>query len=442
MPAQPPILSQRYPGESILALRRDPIALFRRAAQECGDIVQIPMSSQPVYLINHPDIIKDVLVTKAKQFKKGRGLERAKMLLGEGLLTSEEPRHQRQQRLMQPAFHRQRIAAYGEAMTRSSQRTALRWQDGETKDISVEMMRLTLAIVGKTLFDTEIEWESEEIGQAMVEVIALFHWLLLPLPEFLGKLPFPVVRRAHKARARLDATIYRLIAEHRASGDRGDMLSMLLLSQDESDGQGMTDLQVRDEAMTLFVAGHETTANALTWAWYLLSQNPNAEAKFHEEIDTVVAGQDPTVDDLPQLTYTRRVFAESLRIYPPAWVIGRRVLTEYAVQDYVLPAGAIVLPSQAVTHLDARFFPDPFRFDPDRWAPEVEAERPKFSYFPFGGGPRTCIGEQFSWMEGILTLATIGRSWRLRHEPGHRVVTQPIITLRPRYGMKMILERR
>jgi len=442
MSSQPPVLPQRFPGECLLALRRDPIALFRRAAARYGDIVQLPLGKHPVYLINHPDLIKDVLVTRQKQFKKGRGLERAKMLLGEGLLTSEGERHLRQRRLVQPAFHRNRVAAFGDSMTLYSRQTGERWRDGETLDMSVEMMRLTLAIVGKTLFDTEVEEEAAEIGGAMEEVIALFRLLLLPLPDFFEKLPLPVVRRARVARALLDAKIGRLITEHRASGDRGDLLSMLLLSQDEEDGESMNDVQVRDEAMTLFLAGHETTANALTWTWYLLSQNPEAERKFHEEIDSVLGGRIPTMDDLESLPYTRRVFAESLRIYPPAWVIGRRILTDYEVRGYVLKANSIVLPSQAVTHLDERFFPDPHRFDPDRWTPEAEAERPKFAYFPFGGGPRTCIGEQFSWMEGILTLATLGQMWRPRLVPGHRVVTQPIITLRPRYGMQMTLVRR
>jgi len=441
MTPQPPVLPQRFPGECLLAFRRDPIALFRRAAER-GDVVRLPLSRHPVYLINHPDLIKDVLVTRHKQFKKGRGLERAKMLLGEGLLTSEGDLHLRQRRLVQPAFHRERIAAYGEAMTFYSGQIGARWRDGATIDMAGEMMRLTLAIVGKTLFDTEIQSEADEIGGAMGEVIALFQLLLLPLPDFLENLPLPVVRRARKARARLDRTIYRLIAEHRAGDDRGDLLSMLLLARDEYDGGHMTDRQIRDEAMTLFVAGHETTANALTWTWYLLSQNPSAEAKFHAEVDTVLAGRMPTAADLPRLPYTRRVFAESLRLYSPAWVVGRRALTDYAVQNYLLPAGSIVLPSQAVTHLDARFFPDPYKFDPDRWTPEAEAARPKFAFFPFGGGPRVCIGEQFAWMEGILTLATLAQKWRPRLAPSQQVATQPIITLRPKYGMQMILERR
>ena len=443
MTRRPPRLPQRYPGQALVQFRRDPIAYLRRAASECGDVVRVPVSRSPIFLLNHPDLIKDVFVTRQRQFKKGKGLERIKKLLGEGLLTSEGDFHLRQRRLMQPAFHRQRVAAYGQAMTHFAAQTRDRWRDGEILDVAEEMMRLTLAIVGKTLFNAEIESEAGEIGGAMAEVISLFHVLMLPFADHLERLPLPPVRRFRAARARLDATVYRLIAEHRASGgDRGDLLSMLLLAQDEEGGERMTDEQIRDEAMTLFLAGHETTANALTWTWYLLSQNPDVEANLHSELDAVLAGRLPTADDLPQLPYTRRVFAESLRLYPPAWIVGRRVLEDYDANGYVLPAGAIVLLAQSVTHADPRFFPDPERFDPDRWTPEAEAARPKFSYFPFGGGPRVCIGEGFAWMEGILLLAILGQSWRLRLAPGQIVATQPIVTLRPRFGMRMRLGRR
>ena len=443
MDSQPPVFPQRFPGQALLLFRRDPIAYLRRATSECGDIVRLPLSRHPVYLVNDPDMIRDVLVTHQKQFKKGRGLEQIKRLLGEGLLTSEGEFHLRQRRLMQPAFHRQRVAAYAEAMTRYAAQTRERWRDGETLDVHAEMMRLTLAIVGKTLFGAEVEAEAAEIDGALGEVIGLFHLLQLPFSDLLERLPLPAVRRFRSARARLDATIYRLIARHRATGeDRGDLLSMLLAARDEEDGGRMSDEQVRDEALTLFLAGHETTANAMTWTWYLLSQHPEVEARFHAELDDALAGRMPTEADLPRLPYTRRVFSESLRLYPPAWIIGRRLLTGYAMGGYTLAARSIVLPCQAVTHRDPRFWPDADRFDPDRWTPEAEASRPKFAFYPFGGGPRVCIGEQFAWMEGILLLAAIGQSWRLRLAPDQRVATQPIVTLRPRYGMRMRLESR
>jgi len=443
MNEQPPVLAQRFPGHALLLFRRDPIAVLRRAAAEYGDVVRLPLSKHPVYLVNHPDLIKGVLVTHQKQFKKGRGLEQIKRLLGEGLLTSEGEFHLRQRRLMQPAFHRQRVAAYAESMTFYAVQARERWQEGETRDMHAEMMRLTLSIVGKTLFGAEVEAEAAEIDGALGEVIGLFRLLQLPYSDLLERLPLPAVRRFRAARARLDATIYRLIARHREVGeDRGDLLSMLLAARDEDDGGRMSDEQVRDEALTLFLAGHETTANAMTWTWHLLSQHPDVEARFHAEIDAALAGRTPAADDLPRLPYTRRVFSESLRCFPPAWVVGRRLLSDYDMGGYTLPARSIVLLCQSVTHQDPRFWPDPDRFDPDRWTPEAEAARPKFAFFPFGGGPRVCIGEQFAWMEGVLLLAALGQKWRLRLAPGQVVAAQPIITLRPKYGMRMLVESR
>jgi cytochrome P450 len=235
-----------------------------------------------------------------------------------------------------------------------------------------------------------------------------------------------------------------MIRERRATGeDRGDLLSMLLLAQDtEGDGTSMSDLQLRDEALTIFLAGHETTANALTWTWYLLSQHPDVEARLHAEIDSSLRGRLPTFDDLPQLPYTRMVLAESMRLYPPAWAIGRRAIKPFEAGGYTIPAGSVILMSQYIMHRDARFFPEPERFDPERWTQAAQAERPKFSYFPFGGGARVCIGEQFAWMEGILLLATLAQHWQMRLVPDHVVDLQPLITLRPKHGMRMTLVRR
>ena len=398
----PPGPRQRFPGQNLLRFRRDAIGFLRRLAHDYGDIVSFRLTGPPMTLLSHPDHIRDVLVTHARGFAKGRGLERSKRLLGEGLLTSEGDFHRHQRRLIQPAFHRRRIETYGLVMADCAEQVSDRWQDGQTVDMSAEMMRLTLAIVGRTLFDTHIEAEAGEIGAALSEAIHLFHVLMLPGAETLEKLPLPFVRRFREARARLDAVIYRLIAEHRASGeDRGDLLSMLLSAQDE-DQSRMTDAQVRDEAMTLFLAGHDTTANALTWTWFLLSENPAVAATLHAELDAALLDRTPTVDDLPRLPYTRAVLAESMRLYPPAWIIGRRALADYPVGGYVVPQGSIVILAQVVTHTDPRWFPDPLRFDPSRWTTgEAQAARPN-AYFPFGGGPRICIGEQFAWMEGTL----------------------------------------
>lgn len=424
--------------------RRDPLRFLLDSAGEYGDIVYLKFGPQTVYLLNHPDYIKDVLVTNNRNFVKSRGLEMAKKFLGESLLTSEGEFHRRQRRLAQPAFHRQRINGYAAVMTHYAARTRQGWRSGETLDIWQEMMRLTLAIVGKTLFDADVEAEAPEIGAALTNVMQLFERITNPFGGLLDKLPLPGNFRWLKAKQRLDSTIYRIINERRAAGvDRGDLLSMLLLAQDEEgDGGSMTDVQLRDEAMTLFVAGHETTANALTWTWYLLSQHPEVEAKLHEEVDAVLAGKLPTADDVARLRYTEMVFAESMRLYPPAWTLGRRVLNDYDAGGYVVPAGSIVLMSQWVMHHDPRYYPEPFRFDPERWIPEAREARPKFSYFPFGGGPRVCIGEQFAWMEGALLIAVIAQQWKMRLAPDQLVEPKAMITLRPRYGMRMIVEAR
>ncbi len=432
------------PGANFIAIRRDPIRFLTGLAEQYGDLVYFKLGPQPVFLLNNPDYIRDALVTHNRNFMKGEGLQRAKRLLGEGLLTSEGEFHLRQRRLAQPAFHRQRIAGYAATMVEYAARTRDEWRAGETRDIAREMMRLTLAIAGKTLFDADVESEADEIGEALTTTFALFNRVSLPFAQWLDRLPLPATKRFQKARQRLDSTIYRIINERRAAAvDRGDLLSMLIAARDdEGDGTGMTDEQLRDEAMTIFLAGHETTANALTWTWYLLSQHPEVAARFHAEIDEALKGRLPSAEDFPRLRYTEMVLAESMRLYPPAWLIGRRALSDYQINGYRIPARSILLLSQFVTHHDARFFPDPFRFDPERWTPEARESRPKFSYFPFGGGPRLCIGEHFAWMEGVLVLATIAQRFRMRLAPGHPVEMQPLVTLRPKHGMKLILEAR
>ena len=422
--------------------RKDPPGYLQKVTQEYGDIVYLPLGRQHIYHLAHPDAIRDVLVTNQHKFKKSRMLERAQLLLGEGLLTSEGEYHRRQRRLMQPAFHRERLAGYASVMTDRTAAARDGWQPGQHFDVMQEMMRLTLAIVTRALFSANVDSEADEIGTALTQVFDLFEVIMMPFSELLEKLPLPAMRRFKRARKRLDETIYRMIAERRASGrDAGDLLSMLLLAQDEEGSGGMTDTQVRDEALTLFLAGHETTADALTWAWYLLSQNPRAEAVFHAELDRVLAGRLPSLEDLPQLRYTESLFAETLRLYPPAWGMGRRALEDYRVGEFMIPARSVILMSPYVVQRDPRWYPDPLEFRPERWFQEDPA-RPKFAYFPFGGGARVCIGERFAWMEGALILAAMGQRWRLRMEPGHRVATQARITLRPRYGMRMIAEAR
>jgi cytochrome P450 len=445
IPRRPPGPPSKLLRPNFLIFRRDPLSFMDQVARAYGDIVYFKLGPQDVYFLNHPDFIKDVLVTHHQSFIKGRALQRSKRLLGEGLLTSEGEFHRRQRRLAQPAFHRQRIASYASVMTDYSARVMGRWRDGETLDISQEMMRLTLAIVGKTLFDADVEAEAQEIGAALTVVMDLFDTLLMPFSELLEKLPLPQNKRFKKARERLDATIYRIIKEHREGGeDHGDLLSMLLLAQDEEDrrGGGMTDEQVRDEAMTIFLAGHETTANALTWTFYLLSQHADVEARLHEELDQVLGGRTPLMDDVARLPYTEMVLTEAMRLYPPAWAVGRLAVRDHEVGGYVVPGGSLVLLSQYAMHHDARFFPAPERFDPLRWTTEARESRPQFSYFPFGGGPRRCIGEGFAWMEGILLISTLARKWRMRLVPEQRVEVRPVITLRPKHGMRMTISHR
>jgi cytochrome P450 len=441
----PPSLKRKFFGASFLTFHRDRLGFLQTAAKECGDITYFKLGAQEVYFLNHPDYVKDVLVTHQGSFIKGRALQRGKRLLGEGLLTSEGEFHRRQRRLAQPAFHRGRVNAYGRSMIEYAERTALRWRNGETLDISQEMMRLTLSIVGKTLFDADVEAEAQEIGAALTDVMELFNAMLLPFSELLEKLPLPQNRRFQRAKDRLDATIYRMIEERRRSGeDHGDLLSMLLLAQDEEgDGRGMTDEQVRDEALTIFLAGHETTANALTWTWYLLSQHPAVESKLHQELDEVFReNRAPEVEDVPRLRYTEMVLAEAMRLYPPAWAIGRLSIKDEEIGGYLIPARSLVLLSPFVMHRDERYFTDATRFDPERWTPEARENRPTYSYFPFGGGQRRCIGEGFAWMEGILLIAALARKWRMRLVPNHPIEMNPTITLRPKHGMRMTVERR
>ena len=442
-PTLPPTQPMNWLDRRFPMLRRDRIE-FLSAQAALGDVTTFRMGPARVYFINHPDLVRDVLVVNAHKFIKGRALQRARTLLGDGLLTSEGESHLRQRRMMQPAFHRLRIAEYARAMTEYADKMAASWSDDDVRDIDREMMRLTLQIVAKTLFDANVENDADDVGRSLTTIVEMFNLLLLPFSEVLEKLPFPQSIRFKRARNTLDKIIYKIIDERRASGeDRGDLLSMLLLAQDETDGSAMTDEQIRDESMTLFLAGHETTANALTWTWYLLSQNPEKEAKFHAEIDAVLAGRIPTIDDVPALKYTEHVIAESMRLYPPAWAVGRYAVEDHELGGYAIPAGSTVLSSQYILHRDPRFWDSPNEFLPERWdAQSVKEAGQKNIYFPFGGGVRRCIGESFAWAEGILLLAGVARKWKLSLVPGQRIETKPMITLRPKFGMRMLINAR
>ena len=439
----PPTVKTDLFGGHLRSFRKRPTEFLTRLSK-LGDVSAFKIAGAQAFLINHPDLIRDLLVTNHAKFMKGRALQRAKGLLGEGLLTSEKEFHLRQRRMIQPSFHRARINEYAKAMIEFGTRMADEWQDGDVRDVDREMMRLTLWIVGKTLFSANVEDEAMQVGEAMTTIVSMFNFMVLPFSEILEKLPLPPIKKLKKARATLNEVIYKIINERRATGeDRGDLLSMLLMAQDEETGGAMTDEQVRDECLTLFLAGHETTANALTWTFYLLSQNPGAEAKFHRELDEVLGGKDITPEDYPRLKYTEQILAESLRLFPPAWTVGRLATEPHEFNGYEIPAKSLVLASPFVMQRDPRFWENADEFIPERWETlSIKEAGNKFIYFPFSKGVRNCIGEGFAWMEGVLLLAILGRKWKLSLMPEQKIALNPMITLRPKFGMRMRIENR
>src|SRR5882724_2782971 len=440
----PPGPKQVFPGSTFLRFRKNPLSFLERMAREFGDVSYLKLGRENIFFVNHPDFIRDVLVTNHHNFTKGRAFARTRDLLGEGLLTSEGEFHRRQRRMIQPAFHSRRITRFAETMTKHAERMRRRWHDRGTLDVAHEMMRLTLAVVAETLFGADLESEASEVGAVLSATMESLSTRMLPLEAVLEKLPLPGIRRLKACRAKLDEIVYRLINERRASGkERDDLLQMLLSAQDEEDSTvRMTDDQIRDEVMTIVRAGQLTTANSLSWTWYLLSKHPEVEARLHEELEHVLGNRLPVLADVKTLLYAEQVITESLRLYPPAWMTPRRVLDDYEIGGYIAPARSIVMMSQYVMHRDARYFAEPHRFDPERWTPEFKATLPKYAYFPFGGGPRGCIGEGFAWMEMILVVATLAQQWKLRLRSGPPVVAQPLLALRPKRGLKMTTLRR
>jgi cytochrome P450 len=429
-------------GENLREYARDPLGFLSGCAREHGDVVRLRLMGQTFYLLSRPDLIEYVLVENNRNFTKTRILRRNRRLLGEGLLTSEGGLWRRQRRLAQPAFHRRRVAAYGEVMAAFAERELRGWREGEIVDIHEEMMRLTLEIVAKCLFDADVREEARGVGEAMKVALEDFSSQRRPirLPK---SIPTPRNIRFEMAARRLDAIVHTIIEERRRSGeeDRGDLLSMLMLAEDES-GERMTNKQLRDEVMTLFLAGHETTANALSWAFWLLSLNPEAEARLAEELGRVLGDRLPSVADLPNLPYVERVVKESMRLYPPGWVMGREAVEECEVGGYRMPAGTTALMSQWVMHRDPRYHDDPERFDPERWTAGYEERLPRFAYFPFGGGPRQCIGAGFAMTEARLILAAVAQRFRMELAPGQTVKPYASITLRPEEGIRMTLAGR
>lgn len=429
---------------NLLDYSRDPLGFLTRCSHEYGDVVGLRFPGPPAYLISHPDGIEQVLVKNNRNFIKDRYTRAELRILGNGLLINEGDFWRRQRRLAQPAFHRRRVEAYGETMVSYADRMLDGWRHGEVHDVHREMMRLTLEIVAKTLIDADVANEAEGVGESLGVIMdrssdqgnGVF-WRMIP-----ESVPTPANLRYRRARARLDGIIHAVVDERRRSGtDTGDLLSMLLHAEDE-DGNRMSDRQLRDEVMTIVLAGHETTAIALSWTWYLLGNHPEAEAKLAAELEEALGGRAPTVRDLPRLPYADAVIRESMRLYPPAWAVGREAIEDCVVGGYHVAAGTQMFISQYVTHRDPRNFDAPEAFDPDRWLDGRTENLPAYAYFPFGGGPRLCIGREFARMEAVLLLAAVARRFRLDPVPGRTPVPQPSITLRPKGGVLTTFKER
>ncbi len=447
-PTEPPILALPTgpPAHPLTGNLRefgaDRLGYLRFLAREYGDFVPLKLLRGTAILLNHPDLIEEVLVAKKRHFIKARGTRSLRSLLGNGLLVSEGSFWRRQRRLAQPAFHRDRVAAYSQTMVDYTERMLAGWQPGRALDVHHEMMGVTLAIVGRALFDADVSGAANVVGRGLEVTLAHFNWwastgFLVPL-----WLPVRPNREFARAKAELDRIVYDLITQRRASGeDPGDLLSMLLAARDE-DGAGMTDRQVRDEVMTLLLAGHETTANALTWTFLLLSQAPQADARLIDELQRVLAGRAPTLADLPRLPYTENVTKEALRLYPPAWILGYEAVDDVTIGGYPVRKGTTMFMSQWVTHRDPRWFPEPDAFRPERWADPQIKQLPTYAYYPFGGGERLCIGKGFALMEASLLLATIAARYRLELTSGQALDLEPSVTLRPRHGLAMVARPR
>ncbi|WP_348264517.1 cytochrome P450 [Telmatobacter sp. DSM 110680] len=422
----------------------NPILLFEHL-QRYGRAAHYRILMHDVVLFNDPNDIGEVLIDKAVFFGKDRTQKRMKILLGEGMITSDGEKHNRGRRIAAPAFHRRRIERYAQQIVEIAAGFRSQWKPGEELNISAEMMRLSLQITARTLFDTEVTPEIHEINDQVNIVMDLYNFLVaLPRAELLLGSPLPQMRRFRAAKKRLDEVVSGMISARSAEAatpgaDNGaDLLSMLLAARDDQgDGLKLNAQELRDQVLTLFLAGYETVANALGWTWLLLGQNPEAANRFHAELDAVLGDRLATLEDVPRLSYTTMVLSESMRLYPPAWAMGREVLADVSIGPYRLRKGTMVFFSQYIVQRDPKWFPEPELFRPERFTAEAKAGRPRFAYFPFGGGGRQCIGESFAWMEAILALATIAQRWRVELVAGQRIELQPKITLRPKNGIRV-----
>lgn len=424
----------------------NPILLFEYL-RRYGRAAHYRILNKDVVLLHDPSDIAEVLVDKAVFFGKDRTQKRMKILLGEGLITSDGETHDRARRIAAPAFRRRRIERYAGEIAAIACGASAQWRPGVEFDIAAEMMHLALKVIARTLFDTDVTDEIQEINDQVNVIMELYHYLItLPRAELLLNWPLKKMRRFRAAKARLDCLVGQMVEARRVDknlSNRGDLLSVLILARDdEGSGLRLSAAELRDQVLTLFLAGYETVANALAWTWLLLGVNPEAESRLHRELDAVLGGRLPTLQDAPRLEYATMVLSESMRLYPPAWAMGREVVKDVTIGPYRLRKGTSVFFSQYLVHRDPRWFPDPERFIPERFTLEAKARRPRFAYFPFGGGGRQCIGESFAWMEAVLSLATIAQHWRFRLVSGQKIGLQPKITLRPKNGIRVTAERR
>src|SRR6218665_1340628 len=429
------------------ARRADPLSLFLRGRARYGGVVRYPMGPFLMHQLSHPDDVKRVLVDNAQNYQKTALMQRLRPVLGEGLLLSEGDFWKRQRRLAQPAFHKERLAGMATVITRLIEDALPRWdalaEGGEPFDLSAELMRLVLAMTGRVLFGADLSDSASDVGRAVTTVLEeLNHQVLsvLPLP---ASLPLPGHRRLRRAIQVLDSVVFGIIdARHRGAHSTEDLLAMLMEARDADTGEGMSDRQLRDEVMTLVLAGHETTANALTWTFHLLEQHPGAETRLAEEVSRVLGERTPTLQALPQLGYTVRVFDESMRLYPPAWLISRVALADDVLGGYPVAKGTIVVILPYVIHRHPAFWEHPETFDPDRFLPARSGSRPRFAWLPFGGGQRMCVGSGLALLQGHLVLAMLARRYHFQRVPGHPVEPQALVTLRPRHGLRVIASRR
>ena len=427
---------------NLLEVRRDPLRFLASCARTYGDVARYKVLHFPVYLFSHPDDIENILVTQQQNFQKGRVAQASRSLFGNGLLLSEGTYWRRQRRLMQPALTSKRVSSYAPLVIQHTQRMLASWQEREPLDIQAEMIALTMQIIAQTLFGAQLGQEVSEAGVALNIFLQNFRTQFnsgMTLPE---RLPTPGNLRLRKATHSLDEIIYHIIQQRRTNpSERDDLLAMLLNARDE-DGKPMTDGQLRDEVLTLFIGGHETTATALTWTFYLLASYPQVEDCLVAELNNKLGGQVPTVDDLSRLSFAEKIIKEALRLYPPAWALSRLALHDCEIGGYTIPANASVVVSQWVVQRDPRFFPRPEEFLPERWTDEFEQNLPRFAYFPFGGGPRVCIGSSFAMQEAVLILACVIQRAHLRLPPGQSVEPWPTIVLRPKNRIMLEVEGR